>query len=237
LQNEKYCYNKDIKIRISNMMYQEKMFMRAFEEPDGKAFEKALFGRCSESISKEKKEFLKENDYYDLVRTNQPYENSRNPKFSEHTKKESFPQKLTKEIVKELLIATKRRNREDEGDIQLPNPFLDVRFYTAVDSGLDERYGVDAFVEWYLPNGEVKEQVTLNATLHDYKKKQRADILFSFPEELKKDFHKEEDAGDLLDKKDCNVVVSELASVVARRLMKHTEKKETLHCVLKKEVE
>lgn len=215
-------------------MFNEKVFTGGFErESDGKIFERALFGKCTETLSEEKKEFLKEEDHYDLVRKNQPYENPRNPKFSEHTEKESFPQKLIKETVEKLLVATKRREEGDKNKVKIPHPFLDIHFYTAVDSGLDKWHGVDAFVEWYLPNGEIKERVTLDATLHNQKEKQKADVLFSFPEELKRDFHKDDFAEELIDNELCNKVISELASVLVKCLIKHTEEKETLFCSLK----
>ncbi|NCU41566.1 MAG: hypothetical protein EOM19_02465 [Candidatus Moranbacteria bacterium] len=91
----------------------------------------------------------------------------------------------------EVIVAEMKRFKGESDEVAkkyFPDPHM--RMYTAVGSSLDTHQGVDAFVEWTCPNGEVR-RVTLDATLKSIKDMYKADILFSFQEELKKDFTEE----------------------------------------------
>lgn len=186
-------------------------------EGDGKILERALFGGLTgfdknsdtffenrfESVSGEHDE-----NYYSqifkIVRTRQPHDNPKNPPGH-------FPQQLLKEIVRALAIKTKRIQPGDS--MPFPHPFLDVHLYTAVNSILDRREGVDAFVDFVLPNKTIRT-VTLDATLQDIKNSFKADILFSLPPEIKRNFQRDTFIEDFVDTQKCTTFIHELSEKI-----------------------
>ncbi|QQS61735.1 MAG: hypothetical protein IPN70_02290 [Candidatus Moraniibacteriota bacterium] len=190
-------------------------------EGDGKILERALFGgltgfnKDSDTLLENRFESVSgehDKNYYskifEIVRTRQPHNNPKNPPGH-------FPQQLLKEIVRTLAIKTRRIQPGDS--ITLPHPFLDVRLYTAVNSILDRREGVDAFIDFVLPNKTIRT-VTLDATLQDIKNSFKADILFSLPPEIKRNFRRDTFIEDFVDTKRCTTFFYELSEKIVNVL-------------------
>lgn len=194
-------------------------------EKDGKAFELGIFGAPKSTNLNEERFIPNKEDLYGLVMRAQSYDPKRPTP--------SFSNKLLQEIVREMLIKTGRREEFSKEPFQFPSPYLDIRLYSAVNSGLDERFGVDAFIDWYLPDGTLHRRVTLDATLKSIKEKQKADILFSIPRELKEKFQKHTFIPDI-DKGGYNGVISELASLVVLFMKQKELGEKSLYCEVKK---
>ncbi len=210
------------KIKKNCMIFSERNYIsRNIEnKQEGKIFEVLLFGSVPKtSVGEyEKPEFAFE-------RIKRMQENSENPHCP-------FMRKFLEAIVVEM----KRFKGESDEVAKKYFPDPRMRMYTAVGSSLDTHQGIDAFVEWICPNGEVR-RVTLDATLKSIKDTYKADILFSFPEELKRNFT-EETFQENLDKGIYDGVVYEVASEVVRRLKRLPgEKKGTFYCEAKREGE
>ena len=210
------------KIKKNCMIFSERNYIpRGIEEEQaGKIFEGLLFGGVPKTSVGEYEE-----QEATIERIKRIQEHSENPHCP-------FMRKFLEVIVVEM----KRFKGESDEVAKKYFPDPRMRMYTAVGSSLDTHQGIDAFVEWICPNGEVR-RVTLDATLKSIKDTYKVDILFSFPEELKRNFT-EETFRENLDKGIYDRVVYEVASEVVRRLKRLPgEKKGTFYCEAKREGE